>query len=487
MDNFSLDSYVRKVFCFAPCIPYIYQLIVLNMFISVKRNFLLKLALLVSVAHVHGASAQSLEGAVHSAISNHPQIEQAQARLGVAAEEVSSSRSGFFPSLSLGATAGRIYNDNATTRGSTTSRGAAYSGLGEGTASLRQPIFDGFDALSRVRSSKAGQKSAGLQLQDVRERLAYQTVETYLNVLQSRLILGRIQGQEAKVNDYIQRIETNVDDGGGDESQLQQANDVRVLLNGFVADYTGQLRTAESQFIELTGESPFKDIKDPVLDITALPATIEEAIELANSVHPAVRASLEDARSASYDVDSEKSNLYPQLLGELSYLKTDRKEVIGGETEDQRAVLRLNWDFETGGGQFARIKQRRYEYAQAQARKKEITRQIERDIRIAYAERDVAVRRLKNQKERVQLNKKLFDTYEAQFEGGVVNLLQLMQSDNQLFNTEVEEIVYKYRLLTSQYAIIASLGRLQDTLFQGASTQELQASTQKAAVNEQKQ
>lgn len=464
-----------------------YQLIVLIMFISAKRKLLLKLTLLASAVHVHGANAQSLQDSVRAAITNHPQIEQAQARLGVADGEVSSSWSGFFPSLSVGATAGRIYSDNATTRGATTSRGAAYSGIGEGTASLQQPIFDGFDALSRVRSSKAGQKSATLQLKDVREQLAYQTVSAYLNVLQSRTILERIQNQEAKVNDYIQRIETNVEDGGADESQLQQAKDVRILLNGFVADYMGQLRTAESQFIELTGETPLQGMRPPKLDITALPATIEAAIELASATHPALKASLEEAKSAQHDINTEKSNLYPQLLGEISYLKSDRKEVIGGEIEDQRAVLRLNWDIETGGAQFARIKQRRYEYAQAQAREKEISRQIDRDIRIAFAERDVAVKRLSNQKERVQLNKKLFSTYEAQFEGGVVNLLQLMQSDNQLFNTEVEAIVYHYRLLTSQYAMIASLGRLQDTLFQTASIQEPQASTQKAEMNEPKQ
>jgi len=95
-------------------------------------------------------------------------------------------------------------------------------------------------------------------------------------------------------------------------------------------------------------------------------------------------------------------------------------------------------------------------------------RQIERDIRIAFAERDVAMKRLKNQNERVALNKKLFETYEAQFEGGRVNLLQLMQADNQLFNTEVEKAIYQYRLMTAKYGVMASMGRLQETLFETA-------------------
>ena len=131
--------------------------------------------------------------------------------------------------------------------------------------------------------------------------------------------------------------------------------------------------------------------------------------------------------------------------------------------------MRLNWDLETGGGQYARIKQRKYEHAETRARQKEIRNEIERDIRIAYADLDVAKKRLANQKERVTLNEKLFDTYQAQFEGGLVDLLQLMQADNQLFNTQIERIVYQYRLLAAQYGVVASMGQLQNTLFQTAS------------------
>lgn len=454
------------------------------MTITCKKYLLSTAVLFCGLGIFAPVNAQTVQDAVQAAIMNHPQVEQAKARFGIAEEEVKSVKSGLFPTLSVGLTAGRVYADNATSRGTVTTRGAAYSGLGEATASLQQPIFDGFETLNRLKASRASTESANLQLQDVREQIAFQTVQAYLNVLQARSILIRLQSQEAKVNDYLERIETNVEDGGADESQLQQAKDVRVLLNGFVADYTAQLRTAESQFMELTGVGPFEEMKTPSFTAVGAPESLEDAVALAAVDHPAIRAVNHDAKASAFDVEAERGLLYPEVLGELSYLKNDKREEIGGEAEDRRLVLRMNWEFEAGQGQYARIKQRQYEKAEAAARETEIRRQIERDVRIAYANRDAAIKRLKNQKERVQLNKKLFETYEAQFEGGRVDLLQLMQADNQLFNTEIEKTVYQYGLLASQYGVTASLGRLQEALFQTAALESYQG---EAASNEPKE
>ncbi|NCT40912.1 MAG: TolC family protein [Alphaproteobacteria bacterium] len=449
------------------------------MMMTVKKYLLSSALMIGSCAFTSHANAQSIQAAVQAAIANNPQIEQASAREGAAKEEISAARSGFFPTLSVGLTAGRMYADNATSRGTLTTRGAAYSGVGEANASLRQPIFDGFETLNRLRSSKAGVQAANLELQDTREQIAYQTVQAYLNVLQARSILIRLQNQETKVDSYLGRIKTNVDDGGADESQYQQARDVRVLLSGFVADYTGQLRAAESQYIALTGTPPLADMSVPSLDVSGVPVTLEDALASARLDHPAIRARQADAKAADFDIDAEKALLYPDVIGELSYLKSDKKEEIGGELEDRRAVLRLNWDMETGGGQYARIKQRKYQHAEMIAREKEMTNQIERDIRIAYADRQAAQKRLANQRERVELNQKLFDTYEAQFEGGRVDLLQLMQADNQLLNTQIENIIYQYRFLAARYGVVASIGKLQEALFQTAA---LEAMPTKSAV-----
>ena len=156
--------------------------------------------------------------------------------------------------------------------------------------------------------------------------------------------------------------------------------------------------------------------------------------------------------------------LYPNLDGELSYLKRDQKEEIGGEVVDSRAVMRMSWGFSTGGGQLARIRKSKAERSEALARTAQTRREIERDIRRAYAEYETALKQKELNAKRATVTKELFQTYENQFEASKVRLLQLMQAENQLFTTELEQINSNYRVMMAEYTTLASTGRLLDSL-----------------------
>lgn len=435
-------------------------------------QYCLAVIALCSVSLPFSAQAETVVDAVRATILNHPQVEQAKARIDALGQEEKSEKSAFYPDVSVGASYGRIFGNNSTSRGSLVTRDSAYSYFGEVSIAAQQPIFDGFETRNRVDAAQAGKQSADMTLSDVREQLAFRTVQAYLNVAQARTGFAMLKAQELKGQDYLQRIDVQVKQGSSDEAEYQQARDVLVVLKGFVSDYKAQLANAESQFFELTGRMPSADMQAPFLNGNAVPQSIDQAIADAIAAHPALQSAAFSARSAELDINAEKASLYPDLNGELSYLESDRREEIGGEITDARALLRLNWNFETGGGQKARILQRKHEHKEEMARENEIRRQIERDIRIAYADRDAAQSRLENQIERHALNEKLFDTFEAQFEGARVSLLQLMQADNQLFNTQIEKVIAQYRLLGSQYAILFSMGRLQPTLLQTAGTLE---------------
>ena len=195
-----------------------------------------------------------------------------------------------------------------------------------------------------------------------------------------------------------------------------------------------------------------------------MPATLEEAIELARKQHPLVQGAAYTSQSAAYDVEAEKAPLMPEVEGELSYMKEEKRDLIGGEIEDGRAVINMNWAFETGGGQIARIKRKKFAHAEALSRVREAEKQVELGVRLAWSEYQTAQEQIANQELRQELNAKLFDTYEIQFEGGKISLLQLMQGDNQLFTTCLEKINGKYRLLIAEYALLSSMGRLQEAL-----------------------
>ena len=410
------------------------------------------------------AQAETLQQAVSVTLSAHPQVESATAALRNSEEAQKEQYSGYFPNISVNATGGRIFGDNSTSRGLSVTRGDGYSYLWEGSVAARQMIFDGMETHNRVHAARADMKATELALADLQESLAFQVTQTYVNLLRVQKGLALLRGQEKSVKDYLSRISTMVDDGAADEAQLQQALDVSVILDNFIADYVGQVRSLESDYAELTGHLPESPLELPVTSLDLIPEDMQVAIDLAKEKHPLLRSAQFESKSSKHGISAEKATYIPKLDGELSYLKTDKDDIIGGEVEDGKAVVRMNWEFETGGAQKARIKQRTYEYKEAMARIGEIERQVEQSVRKAYAENQTARRQFANQKKRQDLNKKIFETYEVQFEGALVSVLQLMQADNQVLLTKLEASNAQSRVMLSEYGILAAMGRLRETL-----------------------
>lgn len=420
-------------------------------------------ALLALLLHPAVAGAETLQDSVNAALSSHPAIQGAKAESESAAQDKREQRSGYFPKVSMTVTGGRIYGDNATSRGLSTTRGAGYSGLGEGSIAARETIFDGFQTKNRVESAKSRKLSADMNVLDVSGNTAFRTSQAYIDLLRASEALSLLKDHSKKVDDYLGRIKKAVDSGSSDEAEHQQARDIRVILDGLIDDYEGQKQVAESNYFSMTGRMPQGNLVVPEM-LSSLPASVEDALMAARDHHPSVSAARYSSDASGYDIKAEKGPLYPEVEGELSYLKSDKRDLIGGELEDGRAVLHVNWDFDTGGAQLARISRKKYEHVQAVSKAEEAERNVELGVRLAWSEYETAKKQIENQDQRRALNEKLFNTYKVQFEGAKISLLQLMQADNQLFTTGLEKINGKYRLLAAQYGVLASMGRLPETL-----------------------
>ena len=432
---------------------------------NMKKNTLL-FALLAStvVFSANVSFAETLKDSVDQALAAHPSVEGALAQKVVAKEEYREARSGLFPEVSTGVSAGRIYSDNSTSRGLTVDRGAAYSWLGEASASITQPLFDGMETFNRIDAAEARSESAGHKVVDVQQNLAIGAVQAHLGVMQAQDILAKTKSYYEVIEDYLDRIQLMVEEGVADEAEAAQAKNISLMLKSTFTDYEGQLNAAYASYREITGTMPKSElIKPPVID-SMIEEDVEESIRLSKTNHPLVLSGLKDLDAAGFDVRAEQGAYLPEVDGELSYLKRDQKEEIGGELEDARALIKLSWDFETGGAQNARTKQRRAQYSETLAKNSEAIRVIEGDIRRAYSEYETAKKQVELVRKREVVTKDLFEAYKTQFEGARVRLLQLMQAENQLFNAQLERITADYRYLLSQYVILASTGQLIESM-----------------------
>lgn len=429
-----------------------------------RRSYLYALTTVLCLTAFSPAQAETLRDAVAAAIESHPGVDIARAQKESATEDEKEAYAGLFPEISASATGGRMFGNNSTTRGLTVSRGEAYSWLWEGNAAVTQPIFDGFETYNRIDAARARESAADFTLADAREGLALRAANAFLNVMRAQEAYQKATSYQDRIKDYLSRIHSMVEGGAADAAEEAQAKNIQAQLENSVAEMEGQVKLAMADYAEATGSMPTGELQ-ATDDMQGLMfQSVQEAIDHAGRYHPLLLSARKNVEAEDQEVSAEKGSLLPTLDGEMSYLKRDQKEEIGGEVVDGRAVMRMSWDFSTGGAQLARIRRAKVERSEALARTAQTQREIERDIRKAYAEYDTASKQKELNAKRAVVTKELFETYQKQFEASKVRLLQLMQAENQVFTSELEQINSNYRLQMAEYATLASAGRLLEAL-----------------------
>ncbi len=409
--------------------------------------------------------AESLREVVQQVMQDNPAIKGAVAAKNAADQEKEIEEAGYYPEISTSVTAGRVYQDNATSRGVVTTRGAAYSGFGEANIALRQKIFDGSETLNRVNAAQSRVSSSQFTLLDTQEQIILSLVRGYIDVTRVSSALNQLQKQTNKIQDYMERIEALVKEGGADQTELEQARDVSMILETSIIEYEGQLAIAKAQYREISGTSVPAQVKVPASLRAHINQDIGAVISLAKENHPAIRSAAHNMFASKHDMQAQIAQQYPDVGAELSYLVSDKRDEIGGEIEDARAVLRMSWEFSLGGRGKASIEQKASQHEEARARKEEQERQIEREIHEAYTNYNTLKKQHDLAKQRVKLNENLVESYKTQFEGSRISLLSLMRAESQLFNAYLTEGDNRFNTLAAEYGVLATTGKLKDAIF----------------------
>lgn len=421
-----------------------------------------------------GANAQELSESVQAALVNHPSIGAAHANEAAVKSQKDEAVADYFPDININAAGGRIYGNNSTSRGSVTTRGSAYSNLWEGGVTLTQPIFSGFETWNRSKAASHDMDAARYNLLDVEGSLAFRTTVAYLDVLRAYELSQEVEMFDERLAEYISRIQALVEEGAADQSILTRAVDLRAEVKNTSADIRSSLRVAKAEYQEVVGaEAKPENMKLPYPQLEYVPVDLDEAISHAKKYHPFLKSFEYQKESLHDTAEAEKQFYYPDITGELSYFEREQVEEIGGEMQDARALLRLNWDISVGARNSARYMQSKQRHLEAKAQWMDSLRQVERQLRVAYSDMIKTQEQLDIQNERLSIAQELYTNYKQQFEGARIDIFQVLQSDNDLYSTKLSVLNSKYALIVTQYGVLASMGRLQEALgVQGTDYQE---------------
>ncbi|MEM6659313.1 MAG: TolC family protein [Pseudomonadota bacterium] len=414
-----------------------------------------------AVASARAVLALSVEDAILFVLETNPEITAAESNKQAIEFELQQARSFWAPRFELDAFAGGSVNDGTTTPDLSAADG--WIGGYEFGARMSQLLFDAGETRSEIERQAYRIDAAALRVLERSEVLSLEAIRLYADVLrvQSLVRLAR-QNRDYHV-DVLQRIQRGYDSGVVGIGDLQQAEERLILAEDTIISFEFDLEDVKNLFIAVVGVDAVGLTGVPDIR-SALPSGLDAALEIARRTNPTIRFLQADVGSAEALSRRADANAYPKL-----FLEADGRlgEDVGGyegDVADARIGLVMRYQFQGSSKRAARQEEVR-RVSESRARLLAQTRNVENEVRQSYAIYRTAQRRTKKISAQVSIAEKLRDTYEQEFTVGQRSLLDVLNTQNALFQAQANlvnatsaENYVRYRILASIGILLKSLG-----------------------------
>ncbi|MDO7926726.1 TolC family outer membrane protein [Pseudomonas sp. KFB-139] len=404
------------------------------------------------------AQAITLTEAIQNTIDHHPEIKASKNERLSAGEELKVARGGYLPTVDLVATYGRQKTDSPSTR-ALYGHDSQILNYTQSELRLRQLLFDGFNTPNEVGRTQAVVNSRAYYVQGTSQSLALRAIEVYLEVLKCRelLTLARNNLQaHLRIND---QITLRSERGVGSTADRDQSLARRALAqNNF---YTAQveLADAEASFASAVGRLP-DELETPPSIKGEVPLSLSDAQQSMLLNNPYLKSAQADVQAAEKQYEIAKSPFYPRFDAELAVGANDNLQGEEGHDNEWRAAVVMNYNLFNGNRDKARLSSNAYKTGQALDIRNNALRMLNENMSLAWNAMNNARQQTPIARDYVTSTTRVRAAYQDQFGLGQRTLLDLLDSENELYNASRRYTEVRYTEELAMYRVLASEGEL---------------------------
>ena len=377
------------------------------------------------------AAAQDLKSYAQKAVVNNPEVTARYNALRAALDEIDVARGAYYPRLDLLANTGR--QSSESTIATTGNQDFTRNGVG---LELNQILWDGLATYNEVRRLGHGSLVRFFEFIEASEIIALESARAYYDVQRFRELVVIAELNYIQHKQTFDQIEQRFKSGVGRGVDMEQAAARLALADSNLINETSNLHDVTARFQRIIGESPALQLPAAPFPAAGFPASREEAVKLALLRQAGIIASTENVRAVQAQLDVRRSAFQPKLEARLRDSNGRNLDGSLGAKSSNVAELVLSWNLFNGGSDMARVRQ----FANALNNAKDLRDKSCRDVRqtlsIAYNDAGKLVEQIKYLTLQVQATEKARDAYRKQFDIGQRSLLDLLNSENELYQAK---------------------------------------------------
>ncbi|HSX90807.1 MAG TPA: TolC family outer membrane protein [Pseudomonas sp.] len=403
------------------------------------------------------AQGQTLNEAMQSALEVHPEVRAGiNARLSVE-EQMNAAKGGYLPQVDLLAGYGREHTDSPGTRG--LDHNTETLNRGESSLRLQQMLFDGFATSSEVGRQRATVNARAYELLGTSERTALTVAQVYLEVLKRQEMVRLAEDNLLSHERIYDQIKLRSERGVGRTADLDQAEArLAQARNNLITERTN-LADAEVNYYSAVGRDA-EELSMPAGMLGQLPESLQAAREEMLRNNPFLSSAEADVQATEQQYQAAKSSFYPRFDAELSRSMDNNLDGTAGHSNEWRAMVNMRYNLFAGGSNKADLESKSYQVNQAMDIRNNALRVLNEDLGLAWNALENARQQLPIAEQYVEHSARVKESYQKQFSLGDRTLLDLLDSENELFSAarRLEEV--RFTELFTQYRIKATMGSL---------------------------
>jgi adhesin transport system outer membrane protein len=430
-----------------------------------KQSFFAKVlvgAALVSAACAvppgFAAEIVTLKDTVASALAYSPNIKSFQEYRQAAVHDLKRARSGWFPKVD--ARAGYGFEqwsdtvDRVHVRGQGHDQNArTFYDRSEASLTVSQTIWDGLETWNRYQIGKSRLESAESRLFDNAEALGLDGVLAHIEIYRQRRIiaLAELNVKNHKMILASQRERRR--SGAATEADVTQIQSRLSRAEASLTESRLALEVALANYKRITGKVP-GELEAPMSPTGAYPS-LEAALAQSQTGNMKVRALRADASTAESQGELDKSTFHPRIYLEAGPTYSYR---VGSTLKDQggtAVMLRANWNLFNGGYDWYNVKGSK---ARARQARQDINSQLNalaQETESTWSELVSSRELIKHYSNAVSYSTKTRDMYLEQFNVGQRSLLDVLDSENELFSSSIQLVTAQLNVIAAQYRLVA--------------------------------
>lgn len=421
----------------------------------------LRATLLVACAlHAAPALADDLREALVLAYNGNPTLQAARAQQRAVDENVPITRAQGLPSLNGAATFTEYVKQ-------TSNNFTAPDRALDANVQLGVPIYSGGSVRNSLKAAKIRVEAGQADLRATESFVFSQAVGAYMDVILNQAVVGLNRSNIERLDVNLQATKDRFEIGDLTRTDVAQSQSRLALARGQARSAEANLINARERYIQVIGKAPV-DLQAPP-PLPGLPASPEDAVQIALENNPDLIAARQRSRAAGYESDAAGAGRLPRVSLFANGDYTDYMGTLGGSSSGSGAFMQTQTTAQAGvratiplfQGGLPAAQKRQAQAREAQTLEQEIgvEREVIATVRAAYASWQAANEIIASSQTAVDAATLSLEGVRAENTVGNRTILNILDAEQELLNAQVQLVTARRNAYVAGFNLLSAMGR----------------------------